>query len=275
MSFVIANGFRCSTSSLDEMVKHIAEFRMELAPLAKAHIAEFCARYAVRFIDDHYLRGRDDEKGRERMRCPLSAAWSELLDRARKVEREKVRDPEVDVECSITFIPFEGALYGMVFTEQNEFLDRWMQKPFVEDFHYQNRTDRPRNVSEYDWEERSRVWNGIFGSGIFRSAPALVGFAAACVDTLPSAPMPEEVLPHVPSDDSRLERVAFDIVSGRFMKEHGAQELSERKLWPLAMRAMSYIRETEEGRAAVTAEIARLRPLLRTPLTKEDLLGSR
>jgi len=31
----------------------------------------------------------------------------------------------------------------------------------LEDFHYQNHTDRPDNISEEDWDGRYRVWSEL------------------------------------------------------------------------------------------------------------------
>lgn len=63
---------------------------------------------------------------------------------------------------SILIFPYKGKLYGYYFDddlyEYGELI-----KDISDDYSYQNQTDRPEGISEEEYEERKKVWEGILG----------------------------------------------------------------------------------------------------------------
>ena len=55
--------------------------------------------------------------------------------------------------------------------------DRWLRG--FSDFHYQNQTDRPPEISDEDWAARRKVWDDIFKHN---SAPSKVGFVFPIIE---------------------------------------------------------------------------------------------
>ncbi len=54
----------------------------------------------------------------------------------------------------------EGDIYGYYFdSDKKEFCD--LLKPFYTDFHYQNQTDPPTDVSEEEWKFRELKWDEL------------------------------------------------------------------------------------------------------------------
>lgn len=54
----------------------------------------------------------------------------------------------------------EGDIYGYYFdSDKKEFYD--LLKPFYTDFHYQNQTDPPTDVSEEEWKFRELKWDEL------------------------------------------------------------------------------------------------------------------
>ena len=51
-------------------------------------------------------------------------------------------------------------------------LDFIEEHPLLEDFHYQNSIDRPKDVSPEDWEHREKVWDDLMEGGITLYASA-------------------------------------------------------------------------------------------------------
>lgn len=49
-----------------------------------------------------------------------------------------------------------GHLYSSI---NSELFDSWSE--YIEDYHYQNQTDMPDNISESDWDERRDIWDEI------------------------------------------------------------------------------------------------------------------
>ena len=53
-------------------------------------------------------------------------------------------------------------LFNELVSGDNEFKEKYE----LIDYHYQNSTDRPANITEMDWENREKVWSKIMPSGV-------------------------------------------------------------------------------------------------------------
>lgn len=63
--------------------------------------------------------------------------------------------------CSIYIIPYkDGNIYGGLFCDNVKYYKYIM--PYTEDYHYQDQTDRPEEITEEEWGERDDIWNEIF-----------------------------------------------------------------------------------------------------------------
>lgn len=72
------------------------------------------------------------------------------------------RDPLFDIECGFHIWLHEGRFYAIPFAEPwiKEVLDA--DRPdWAEEYHYQNQTDKPDEVSEADWAERAAIWEEV------------------------------------------------------------------------------------------------------------------
>lgn len=72
------------------------------------------------------------------------------------------RDPIFDLNCSLACWLMNDYTYIRLFGE------RWFLKVFdnlpdyVEEYHYQNSTDYPKDIPEEKWQERRRNWDKIY-----------------------------------------------------------------------------------------------------------------
>jgi hypothetical protein len=57
----------------------------------------------------------------------------------------------------ITYNDFRSGIAGSL-----DFVEKLDE---LEDFHYQNSTDRPKGVTKKDWKHREQVWDEIYGNG--------------------------------------------------------------------------------------------------------------
>ena len=108
-----------------------------------------------------YLKALEDYRG---------DAWRAQLYIAEKFVRDayKVSDtsPErnyFDFDVSIGIRQFEKKLYIIPYCDMRmkKVLDFLRRDRRLEDYHYQNQTDKPKRISNKAWEERARVWNGM------------------------------------------------------------------------------------------------------------------
>ena len=79
-------------------------------------------------------------------------------------------------DCAIIY-PHEDNLYVQFFnpSDLGDYRSEVMElNGNFKDYHYQNQTDKPDEVSDEDWEERGRVWDEIF-EGLDNDAPTGAG----------------------------------------------------------------------------------------------------
>ncbi len=81
---------------------------------------------------------------------------------------------------------YDDTWYGIIFA-RHELCEEIMKIEGIVDFHYQNQTDRPEEISEEDWEHRKEVWDRLFMGS---SVPAETGLM---LNLFPSfKPLPSE-----------------------------------------------------------------------------------
>ena len=95
---------------------------------------------------------------RARLNCVSETLRKRYYDQA----ASRQRNPW-DFDVSIAFREWEGRIYmikhcDMMMSHALDFLDA---DPRVKEYHYQNQSDRPDDVSAREWEERRRVWGPL------------------------------------------------------------------------------------------------------------------
>jgi hypothetical protein len=69
---------------------------------------------------------------------------------------------EYDASISVYWDDVTNAWYGIIHCSLNKLEESLLEKVGeIEDFHYQNSTDRPDDISEKDWDHRYQVWNRL------------------------------------------------------------------------------------------------------------------
>lgn len=99
------------------------------------------------------------------------AGWTETFAKEQVVweilqQRHPVAEnyPKIDCNAQITVRELDGRFYlhagwGEGVHGVFDFLNTM---PELEDYHYQNQTDRPEDISEAEWEERRLVWDTLY-----------------------------------------------------------------------------------------------------------------
>ena len=71
--------------------------------------------------------------------------------------REKIREPYCNIgfDCkfSVTIFERKNKLYGVFFDQTNENYKQLFDKDIAVDYHYQNQTDKPDEISWRDWKD--------------------------------------------------------------------------------------------------------------------------
>jgi hypothetical protein len=207
---------------------------------------------AIQALKNHYLklvREMDPDKEdyqKERERDQERDEVFFRLGRAREIVRNGYRDnvrrperEEYSLDVTLAIYPFDGEYYLRTFWEGisvlGEVFDFVAKMPELEDFHYQNQTDPPEEVSSEDWEKRERVWNAIIDAfhgignhvavdvvsweGFYRIDPWLT-VAREWRDNPPVLPSREEVWSEKLNELRSITNVSFS--DGRIEINNGA-----------------------------------------------------
>lgn len=169
-----------------------------------------------------------------------------------------------DYSFKVTVVPHGDAIYG-IHHGRGDLLGELMARVPFQDYHYQNQTDPPDDVTEFDWERRACVWGEVF-----RDSPSWVacdvGPEYALVPETPefdygTAEQFEKAMPLV--DASRFPSIArqrlFDRAVLGELPESGIRPDSTRTAVSEMMRINKEFRDwlaTSAGEAAYSRELA-------------------
>lgn len=164
MSTKIYFGFQLSASSLQEVLDTVKAFRPWVLARSQTLLNDFIKTSA----------GGDVNEGWRR--------WDELR---RTTVKQGMRMPLVDTEFSLTFFPDGDRFLGIAYTEHQHWFEQWLAQPGVSEYAYWNNTDRPRHVTEADWQLRKESWDRVLGAQIV----CMAGFSIEVAP--PQGPYPE------------------------------------------------------------------------------------
>ncbi len=99
-----------------------------------------------------------------RRRWETTRRFELTMSRCEEAARNSRRDTSFDIECGFNVWLHEDHAYLIPIGE--EWIKRVIAVPFAEDHSYWNNTDRPKDLSEFEWENRRRLWDRVnCGSG--------------------------------------------------------------------------------------------------------------
>jgi hypothetical protein len=120
----------------------------------------------------------------ERSLKDMSDLETEFVIRANSRHMEK--GVPLDVDCSMVVFYYHKKAYVQFFNFNywwvNVFDDLCKSRK-IKDWHYQDQSDRPDNISDEAWAERENVWEGIFKEQE-SDTPSQCGFSVCFIDRL-------------------------------------------------------------------------------------------
>lgn len=262
MSVTIYSGIRFKISSLDLLFTKLKLLQPQMMKIAQRQEAELVARVATRRIDLATIAGDNDPQ-------PLISAGTEIQDRQRKVKLTGQRDPSVDFSFSVMVIPTDHFIIGTFYTENEELTELFSSQTWIEDYHYQNQTDKPAEISTFEWENREKTWNKFVD---FHKPLMYSGFKYQLTDTSNFFGTLEDILPHVPSIEDRAKGLSADLsLMAHFKEIFGDNKIEA----PEAMRVANEFLQNEDSKAKIEAKYNELLMTLKPSITSFDLLPPR
>lgn len=189
-----------------------------------------------------------------------------------------------DLDASITLHPVSnGKLLGIIFTENNELLDHWFnfsmpeQQISIEEYHYQDQTDQPEELSEDQWEHRCLEWSEALLDN-FNGVPIMNGIGVQLVETKSNMLLNiSEVLHHdilnayIPSFEYRIKTVTKEIMFKRYTSD---MELSGNNIFRVMKEFKEYVK-TSEGQDEFERISQPVRDTLNPKIKRNDLLQTK
>lgn len=124
---------------------------------------------------------KDDKRQQAIWKAVYDKTWLQLfrkvlfkiIDRIVDARIKNVYDPDYDFRCQLQLFPMENKILAMYFGNK-DIRDLIAGSKYFIDYHYQNQTDRPGEVSDEEWKQREKDWGEAIGPDY---APANHGFS--------------------------------------------------------------------------------------------------
>lgn len=265
MSIKVYRGFKFTDDSIHTVFSRLQEFRKRVHELAIDAEGEYLANRIVRSIDSDACNGREPSNY-------ISAAIKEMREEQQKSAASGGRHPLTDFEFRVMLLPYNGELYGMVFTEHQEWYNEFLSSDWVADYWYAS-VERPVNVTQDEWETRESTWRGIMEPTF---VPSQCGFEMDLSLEVYRWPESGNILKHVKSFGDRVK----DMVEDRLLVEKSKQlrELdpaaAEENIFDVYFKAKKWI-ETSEGDARRREVVKEIEPLLQHVIDIDTMRGVR
>ncbi|MHB1666009.1 hypothetical protein [Thiomonas sp.] len=169
MSTRIYQGFLIEANSLPEIQSTVGAFR--------PYIHRKGIQLLQRFLQN---AGMVDNRAK---------GWRLWADLREKTVQKGIREPSVDTEFRLVFIPDteQQRCLGIAYTEHYSWFRHWLRQPGVREYRYWNSTDRPSGIPRKTWTRREQDWDRVLG----HKAPSMVGFTIDVHDSL--GPLPYQL----------------------------------------------------------------------------------
>lgn len=227
MSLKIYNGYKLPKMTMDELSGRMRAFNKTVLDICESLTYRWIADRATTFVDYYDLGKITSKDSIVKKWCfngeinPLSATERYLYGLQRKSKMNMTRCPEVNYGFSATFISTKNKILALIFTERPEYEEAFQSLSFVEDYHYQNQTDRPDSISSTRWNKRRKDWKWIWNA-----TPSQQGLTYEPIPVgWPINPFwnKERFEPYLPDIEKRLNGLVDDSLFRIFLKAKNNQ----------------------------------------------------
>lgn len=222
MSIKIYNGYRFDRNyTIRELDEKLIELRKQIQLAAEKIFTKQILDEWLYIYDCYTFFG--EETALKRMKKyekePQNLNWDHVLhevtfyieDKIRKSKSSTKRDFEYDYQCEIHILPITRKLLFLYYGEKEEFLKIVENQKYVMEYHYQNQTDKPENISASSWKTRKNDWD----KAIIDYIPNNHGFTVSLVspDNFPiiSSSFLKNINPEIANIEKRAKALAYDI----------------------------------------------------------------
>ena len=154
----------------------------------------------------------------------IMARWGLMLDQYKKSRRTGVRDPEVDMEATLTLYPLSTVETLILFqTEVAEVREAWDSVQGVNSYNHDSISGPEDDDSEEAYYQRGERWRKVLDEG-----PGLV---FKCLGDSYPTPMKDLVLASIPSWEKRTEKIGTMLAAHKWARENPKASFGDLMSW--------------------------------------------
>ena len=251
MSTRIANTFILNHADIGRAVEETVALRPAAQALLRRVRSRNFAFEVRKYLTQVYRYGHKSDKN------PLAFAYA--------VEREERKEASFpgsawDGFVQVLLFMTPRSVLGQVWGPERSGIVAWVREQLgAESFDYYDHTDRPKKISEADWEIRRRLWDMALGD---HGVPIDAAVSVQLSLSHPLVPTADEVLAELGTREDVIEKLAEKIT---FDDRYAAREAVARPRNTVNISRMMNNKESAktwlespEGKAAVVEERIRL-----------------
>jgi hypothetical protein len=87
----------------------------------------------------------------------------EEVNKSKEYQKISLGSVFLDLSTSCSVFPLKGKTLILFYCDNNEITESWENLPFIEDYHYQDQTDKPDDILKTHWDKREKNWNTVLG----------------------------------------------------------------------------------------------------------------
>lgn len=157
MSTKIYNGYY-SDLSLDKLLLKFKEEVKRFEDIKLKHFSKVLVGKSIEIYDTKLSKGES---------CDINDTIGELYDKYQNEindsKKNNLRVSNVDFSASCCLFPCGRKTLILFYSDNNSILELWDSLDYIHEYHYQNQTDRPNNITNREWNLRRKNWNKVLG----------------------------------------------------------------------------------------------------------------
>jgi hypothetical protein len=262
MSTKIYNGYIFTEKNFFVLNKKLQDLAVKMKKVKNQHAAQAAAQIYANYVDQTVLFGRTPTELEGFTGDSVLDFLTALEKLAKAANLSPYRsDGQWDLECSVSLYPVKSGKILCQFFEQGavpDYLKLWQQQKYVQDFHYQNSTDRPKAISAPEWRKREKLWNEALSrsSRPLDSGPSFI-LASADFPTFEIYAGDQAFLNFFPSLENRQQRALEEYSRHQFFQNPDHKKmLDDTTQWMEAFRLCAEYQKTHAK--SLTAEFNKI-----------------
>jgi len=173
MSTKIYNGYIAKVNISDLLLKFI-NIQPQFEKIKVEGYSKFLIENSVKYIDEKTIIG-EEVKQQE----VLFDSYEKHCDIINEVIKKGLREPRLDFSASVSVLFLKrNTTLLLLYCENKEMVELWNNLDFIEEYHYQNSTDKPEYITERLWNKRRKDWDIVLGD----DAPIKRGYSFTFTD---------------------------------------------------------------------------------------------